>query len=162
MGAITRAGNPGACACHFAPAHCAGAWRPTRRINRDLSCPTMRARGPAQARSAQSEESIAISLPSARALRRTLPSRTEPRRDDPMSHFESHRAHPSTLLSSMLRRGLTTWRSAANAPDGSQDVMTIDGAFVCCNGLLASSTFMLAARPTPSDVIHHHRHGSRE
>jgi hypothetical protein len=37
----------------------------------------------------------------------------------------------------MVVSGLTTWRSAANAPDGVQDVMTIDGAFVSCNGALA-------------------------
>jgi hypothetical protein len=32
--------------------------------------------------------------------------------------------------------GLTTWRSAANAPDEYQNPMTIVGAFVSCNGLL--------------------------
>ena len=31
---------------------------------------------------------------------------------------------------------LTSWRSAANAPDGGQDAFTICGAFVSCNGVL--------------------------
>jgi len=46
----TCRGNPGASLCHIAPPHRAGAWRPTRWINRDLSCPTLARRGPAQAR----------------------------------------------------------------------------------------------------------------
>jgi hypothetical protein len=36
-----------------------------------------------------------------------------------------------------VRGKLTTRRSAANAPDAGQDVMTIDGAFVGCIGVLA-------------------------
>jgi hypothetical protein len=32
---------------------------------------------------------------------------------------------------------LTTWRSAANAPDEIQNALMMLGAFVCCNGLLA-------------------------
>jgi hypothetical protein len=42
------------------------------------------------------------------------------------------------LLSSMFRRGLTSWRSAANAPDGYQNALMMLGACVCCNGVLGS------------------------
>ena len=46
-----------------------------------------------------------------------------------------------------VRRGLTSWRSAANAPDEYQDVMTIDGAFVCCNGMLDRPLHRSAKHP---------------
>jgi hypothetical protein len=35
--------------------------------------------------------------------------------------------------------GLTTWRSAASAPHESQNAITILGAFVSCNGVLAGA-----------------------
>jgi hypothetical protein len=34
--------------------------------------------------------------------------------------------------------GLTTWRSAANAPDEYLNSMIMLGAFVCCNGVLGA------------------------
>ena len=43
---------------------------------------------------------------------------------------------------------LTTWRSAANAPDKYQNTMTLSGAFVCCNGVLGVTTeHMVFAHP---------------
>jgi len=42
----------------------------------------------------------------------------------------------------MSGRGLTSWRSAANAPDDDQDAITIIGAFVSCNGGLARRVCM--------------------
>jgi hypothetical protein len=36
----------------------------------------------------------------------------------------------------MVGSRLTTWRSAANAPERIQNLLMMVGAFVCCNGLL--------------------------
>ena len=49
--------------------------------------------------------------------------------------FDAEAKH--CLRSHVSRSGLTSWRSAANAPDEYQNAMTIVGAFVCCNGGLA-------------------------
>ncbi|MBA2684036.1 MAG: hypothetical protein H0U66_06070 [Gemmatimonadaceae bacterium] len=47
-----------------------------------------------------------------------------------------------------LYGGLTSWRSAANAPDDDQNANTIVGAFDCCNGGLAS--FHIEEAPEPA------------
>jgi hypothetical protein len=44
----------------------------------------------------------------------------------------------SSCRSRCSGRGITSWRSAANAPDGYQIEYMMVGAFVSCNGVLAS------------------------
>jgi hypothetical protein len=42
-------------------------------------------------------------------------------------------------LSTSTAKRLTSWRSAANAPDGVQNALMMLDAFVCCNGVLGHS-----------------------
>jgi hypothetical protein len=44
--------------------------------------------------------------------------------------------------------GLTTWRSAANAPDGVQNALMMVGAFGSCNGLLGGMVWKPDRRST--------------
>jgi hypothetical protein len=117
---------------------------------------------PAQARSEKPDESIAISLSCearqrlntsachaklslanystawSRAAPRTRSLCAEPTREKTIPPNQSHSPHRSSPFTSfvMLGRGITTWRSAANAPEGVQNALMMRGAFVCCNGLL--------------------------
>ena len=127
-------GNPGA---SLLPPRSRALRRRVALISRNHSrsrCPTCARRGPAQARGDQPDDSIAISLPghactpgaSARAHRAAA---WQTRAATP----HSPRAPLNTSLL-MLGRGLTSWRSAANAPDDDQNAFTIVGAFVSCNG----------------------------
>jgi hypothetical protein len=73
---------------------------------------------------------------------------SSPRALDPWAHAQALGNAPATpnsvatpyITTSLgLRcwwRGITSWRSAANAPDEYQNACTILGAFVCCNGML--------------------------
>jgi len=54
----------------------------------------------------------------------------------------------------MSGRGLTSWRSAANAPDKYQSAVTIVGAFDSCNGVLGRRKLEAS---TAGSVVERHR-----
>jgi hypothetical protein len=114
---LTGAKPRGASFCHFVPAHRAGAWRSTRRIKRDLRCPTPRD-GDKHRRVAIIRKIQSGSRCRPRAHSSARCPHASSRKHRPPAAHHTRRERPQTLRSSTVGRGLTSWRSAANAPDG--------------------------------------------